>query len=121
MILQQLHQIQHEHGYLPRPALVALAERLAVPLYRIQEVVSFYPHFRTTPPPEVEIHVCRDMSCQLARRGNDKIRGRAGAGGFDRRREGKRLSPCRASAAATAPRPPAFITHAAGSGHPTAT
>jgi NADH:ubiquinone oxidoreductase subunit F (NADH-binding)/NADH:ubiquinone oxidoreductase subunit E len=65
MILQQLHQIQHEHGYLPRPALVALGERLAVPLYRIQELVSFYPHFRTTPPPEIEIHICRDMSCQL--------------------------------------------------------
>jgi len=65
MILQQLHQIQHEHGYLPRPALVALGERLAVPLYRIQELVSFYPHFRTKPPPEVEIHICRDMSCHL--------------------------------------------------------
>src|SRR5262245_58534769 len=65
MIVQQLNQIQEHHGYLPRPALVALAERLAVPLYRIQEVVSFYPHYRTAPPPAVEIHICRDMSCQL--------------------------------------------------------
>ena len=65
MILQQLHRIQHEHGYLPRTALVALADRLALPLYRIQELVSFYPHFRTSPPPEIEIHVCRDMTCQL--------------------------------------------------------
>src|SRR6188768_2013042 len=65
MILQQLHQIQHEHGYLPRPALVAMADRLALPLYRVQELVSFYPHFRTSPPSEMEVHVCRDMSCQL--------------------------------------------------------
>ena len=46
MILQQLSQIQARCGYLPRGELVALADRLAVPLYRIEEVVSFYPHFR---------------------------------------------------------------------------
>src|SRR4029079_6111286 len=65
MIVQQLNQIQSRFGYLPRESLVALAERLAVPLYRIQEVVSFFPHYRKTPPPELEIHVCRDMSCHL--------------------------------------------------------
>lgn len=65
MIIAQLHQIQERHGYLPRESLVALAERLAVPLYRIQEVVSFFPHFRRLPPPAVEVHVCRDMSCRL--------------------------------------------------------
>jgi len=65
MIVQQLNQIQERHGYLPREALVELAQRLAVPLFRIQEVVSFYPHYRREPPPAVELHVCRDMSCQL--------------------------------------------------------
>src|SRR3954447_17285517 len=65
MIVQQLNQIQLRFGYLPRESLVALAERLAVPLYRIEEVVSFFPHYRKTPPPELEIHVCRDMSCHL--------------------------------------------------------
>ena len=71
MIVQQLNQIQSRHGYLPRESLVALAERLAVPLYRIEEVVSFFPHYRKTPPPEVEVHVCRDMSCHL--RGSSKL------------------------------------------------
>src|SRR6186713_375825 len=65
MIVQQLNQIQSRFGYLPRESLVALAERLALPLYRIEEVVSFFPHYRKTPPPQLEIHVCRDMSCQL--------------------------------------------------------
>jgi NADH:ubiquinone oxidoreductase subunit F (NADH-binding)/NADH:ubiquinone oxidoreductase subunit E len=65
MIVQQLNQIQSRHGYLPRESLVALAERLAVPLYRIEEVVSFFPHYRKTPPPQLEVHVCRDMSCHL--------------------------------------------------------
>src|SRR4051812_8185333 len=65
MIVQQLNQIQSRFGYLPRESVVALAERLAVPLYRIEEVVSFFPHYRKTSPPELEIHVCRDMSCHL--------------------------------------------------------
>ncbi|HEY2410952.1 MAG TPA: NAD(P)H-dependent oxidoreductase subunit E, partial [Pirellulaceae bacterium] len=65
MIVHQLNQIQSRFGYLPRESLVALGERLAVPLYRIEEVVSFFPHYRKTPPPELEIHVCRDMSCHL--------------------------------------------------------
>ncbi|MGH7545232.1 MAG: NAD(P)H-dependent oxidoreductase subunit E, partial [Gemmatimonadota bacterium] len=29
-------------------------------------VSSFYPHFRRTPPPRAEIHVCRDVACFLA-------------------------------------------------------
>ncbi|HZN35590.1 MAG TPA: NAD(P)H-dependent oxidoreductase subunit E [Pirellulaceae bacterium] len=73
MIVQQLNAIQERHGYLPREALVSLADRLAVPLYRIQEVVSFYPHYRRQPPPAVEVHVCRDMSCCL--RGSAKLTG----------------------------------------------
>ena len=65
MIVQELHKLQTKHGFLPRQELVALGERLAVPLYRIQEVVSFFPHYRTAPSAEFEIHVCQDMACHL--------------------------------------------------------
>lgn len=65
MIVRELTRIQARFGYLPREELVALADRLSLPLYRIQEVVSFFPHFRTTPPDEIEILVCRDMACHL--------------------------------------------------------
>jgi formate dehydrogenase beta subunit len=65
MIVQELYKLQERHGYLPRQELVALGERLAVPLYRIQEVVSFFPHYRTAPTAELEIHVCQDMACHL--------------------------------------------------------
>lgn len=71
MILQELHRIQDRYGYLPRSELVALADRLTLPLYRLQEVISFYPHFRTTPPPTVRVQICRDMSCAL--RGADAL------------------------------------------------
>ena len=65
MIVQELHRLQAKHGYLPRQELVALGERLAVPLFRIQEVVSFFPHYRTSPTAELEVHVCQDMACHL--------------------------------------------------------
>jgi NADH:ubiquinone oxidoreductase subunit F (NADH-binding)/NADH:ubiquinone oxidoreductase subunit E len=65
MIVQELHKIQHRVGYLPHPELENLAERLGTPYYRIQEVASFFPHFRLTPPAPVEVEVCRDMACAL--------------------------------------------------------
>mgnify|MGYP002623609189 FL=1 len=58
--------MQHDRGYLSQNDLKLLSERLEVPLYRVNEVVSFYPHFRRQPPPQVRVQVCRDMSCHMA-------------------------------------------------------
>jgi formate dehydrogenase/bidirectional [NiFe] hydrogenase diaphorase subunit len=65
MIVQELFRLQRENGYIRKEALGALSETTGVPLFRLQEVVSFFPHFRTTPPPRIEVHVCRDMACRL--------------------------------------------------------
>jgi len=64
-LLRRLHELQAAHGYLSEAALRDLSRRERVPLYRLQELVSFYPHFHTQPPPPVEVAVCRDMSCWL--------------------------------------------------------
>ena len=61
-----LNAAQRKHGYLSQDTLRALAKEANVPLHRLQQLVSFYPSFRTTPPPRVELAVCRDMSCYLA-------------------------------------------------------
>ena len=42
-----------------------LSSRLEVPLHRFHEVISFFPHFRLKPPPDVEVRVCRDQACHL--------------------------------------------------------
>lgn len=66
-IVQALHEIQKRCGYLPKPELEALAERRQdVPLHRLHEVASFFPHFLLAPPPAVSVKVCRDMACHLA-------------------------------------------------------
>ena len=56
---------QQRGGYLTDADMRTVADRLNVPLYRIQSLVTFFPHFRTTPPAAVEVHICRDMSCHL--------------------------------------------------------
>ena len=63
MIVQELHRIQHHHRYLPGEELRRLSQRTGTPLYRLQEVASFFPHFRLEPPPRVEVRVCHDMAC----------------------------------------------------------
>ena len=65
-LLSLLADAQLEHGYLSEATLRDLAQKANVPLHRLQELVSFYPHFRITPPPRVELALCRDMACWLA-------------------------------------------------------
>ena len=35
------------------------------PLYEIEGLISFYPHFRTSPPKAVQLAVCHDLTCWL--------------------------------------------------------
>ncbi len=74
MLVQQLRKIQERCGYLPRAELEALSARIEVPLHRLHEVVTFFPHFRLEPPPLVEVLVCRDLACHL--RGAPELLGR---------------------------------------------
>jgi formate dehydrogenase beta subunit len=64
-LIPRLTAIQREHGWLPREELVALSRDSRRPLYEIEGLISFYPHFRTDPPPRIELHVCHDLSCWL--------------------------------------------------------
>ena len=64
-LIPALHAIQERVGWLPREELVALARDVHRPLYEIEGLISFYPHFRTTPPVRVTLRVCHDLSCWL--------------------------------------------------------
>ncbi|MFD0856490.1 NAD(P)H-dependent oxidoreductase subunit E, partial [Actinomadura adrarensis] len=64
-LIPMLMEIQERHGWLPREELEALARAQKRPLYEIQGLVSFYPHFRTEPPAGVTVRVCRDLTCWL--------------------------------------------------------
>ncbi|RPI56679.1 MAG: nitroreductase family protein [Acidobacteria bacterium] len=64
-IFDELRAIQQRHRYLPAHELRALADRLDVPLFYLQGIASFYPHFYLQPPARAEVRVCDDMSCHL--------------------------------------------------------
>jgi NADH:ubiquinone oxidoreductase subunit F (NADH-binding)/NADH:ubiquinone oxidoreductase subunit E len=64
-LIPALHAIQERVGWLPREELVALSRDVHRPLYEIEGLISFYPHFRTRPPVKVEVHACHDLSCWL--------------------------------------------------------
>ena len=64
-LIPMLMEIQGRLGWLPREELEALAREQRRPLYEIQGLVSFYPHFRTEPPTGVTVRVCHDLTCWL--------------------------------------------------------
>jgi formate dehydrogenase beta subunit len=80
-LIPALNAIQERVGWLPREELAALSREVHRPLYEIEGLISFYPHFRTEPPKPVALHVCRDLACWL--NGADdriaELRGRHGA------------------------------------------
>ncbi|MDA1195200.1 MAG: NAD(P)H-dependent oxidoreductase subunit E [Planctomycetota bacterium] len=65
-LLQQLHDLQAHHGWLSDDVLRTFSAETHVPLFRLQEVASFYPHFRRAPPPRATVAVCRDVACHMA-------------------------------------------------------
>jgi NADH:ubiquinone oxidoreductase subunit F (NADH-binding)/NADH:ubiquinone oxidoreductase subunit E len=73
MIVQRLHVIQEKYGYLPDAELEKVAAEIKPPhatrplYYPVQEVASFFPHFRQQwdRPKAIEVRVCRDMACHL--------------------------------------------------------
>ena len=69
-LIPALNAIQERVGWLPREELIALSRDVRRPLYEIEGLVSFYPHFRTDPPKKAELRVCHDLSCWL--RGADQ-------------------------------------------------
>ena len=71
MLVPALYRIQQQFGYLKREALEEFSNQSGVPLYRLQAVASFFPHFQLTPPKKVVLRICRDMSCNLA--GSNKM------------------------------------------------
>jgi len=72
-LIPMLMAIQERVGWLPREELEALSREQKRPLYEIQGLVSFYPHFRTDPPQGVTVSVCRDLTCWL-RGSEDRIK-----------------------------------------------
>lgn len=65
-LIRELSRLQAQRGFLSDDTLRELSKARRVPLYRLEGLVSFYPHFRRSPPPKASVQVCRDVSCVMA-------------------------------------------------------
>lgn len=63
-LMPVLHDVMHEFGYIAREDVEAVADVLNLSIADVHGVVSFYTDFRTTPPPEHTMSLCRGEACQ---------------------------------------------------------
>lgn len=64
-LIQVLLEIQAEHHWLPQEALERVAERLIVPMTRIQHIATFYKAFSLVPKGRHEVHICMGTACHV--------------------------------------------------------
>ena len=71
MLIQALLVVQKEYGWLPKKALMRVAESLGVPLSQAYHVATFYKVFSLTPRGRHHVMVCMGTACHV--RGAPKI------------------------------------------------
>ena len=63
-LLPILHAVQRQLGFVPSGAIPLIAEALNLSRAEVHGVVTFYHFFRTTPPGEKTLYICRAEACQ---------------------------------------------------------
>jgi formate dehydrogenase subunit gamma len=63
-LLPILHDIQHELGYVPEDAVPLIARELNLSRAEVHGVITYYHHFRQTPPARHVVQVCCAEACQ---------------------------------------------------------
>jgi len=70
-LIEILHAVQEEVGYLPQPVQEYVAEKLAMPAGQVEGVISFYSFFTTVPRGRHTIKVCQGTACYV--RGGKRV------------------------------------------------
>jgi len=70
-VINVLHKVQGEFGYLPAEVQELVAKELNIPVSRVYGIVSFYSFFTMTPKGEYPISVCLGTACYV--RGAEKV------------------------------------------------
>jgi len=60
-----LQRVQGKLGYLPREAMLEIAQFLNIPEIDVYSVVTFYNQFRLNPPGKHSIKVCLGTACHM--------------------------------------------------------
>ena len=70
-LLEILHALQHDLGYVPESTLPVIANALNLSRAEVHGVVSFYHDFKREPQGRYTIKICRAEACQAM--GTDKL------------------------------------------------
>jgi formate dehydrogenase subunit gamma len=65
-LIEILHEVQANFGCVPPGTVPVLAQALNLSRAEVHGVVTFYHHFRTRPPGQHVLQICRAESCQAA-------------------------------------------------------
>ena len=63
-LLPILHALQDALGYVPPDSVPAIADALNLSRAEVHGVISYYHHFRSSPPTPHTVQVCRAEACQ---------------------------------------------------------
>ncbi|HUN72951.1 MAG TPA: formate dehydrogenase subunit gamma [Steroidobacteraceae bacterium] len=63
-LIEILHAVQADLGFIPAAAVPLIAEALNLSRAEVHGVITFYHHFRSTPPGRHTVQICRAESCQ---------------------------------------------------------
>ncbi|MDI9583594.1 MAG: NAD(P)H-dependent oxidoreductase subunit E [Acidobacteriota bacterium] len=81
-LIEILHGVQEEVGYLPQHVQEYIANRLSMPPGQVESVISFYSFFTTIPRGRHIIKVCQGTACYVrgGKRVLEEVVKRAGCG-----------------------------------------
>jgi formate dehydrogenase subunit gamma len=63
-LLPVLHAVQDRLGHVPAAAVLPIAQALNLSRAEVHGVITYYHHFRSTPPGRHVLQVCRAEACQ---------------------------------------------------------
>lgn len=70
-LIEILHGVQQQIGYLPASVQEYIAEKLGIPVGTVEGVVSFYSFFTTVPRGRYTVKVCQGTACYV--RGGKRV------------------------------------------------
>ncbi len=70
-LLPALHMVQHEYGWVPKQAMLEIADALSITPADVLDTASFYEEYWLKPKGEHVIAVCRSIACEFC--GHEKI------------------------------------------------
>ncbi|HHW58713.1 MAG: NADH-quinone oxidoreductase subunit NuoE [Bacteroidales bacterium] len=70
-LINILHKLQDQFGYLPSEVQEAVASELKIPTAKVYGIVTFYSYFTMIPKGEYPINICLGTACYV--RGAEKI------------------------------------------------